>query len=182
MFKFPDVSNCALVVVDIQERLIKAMDENKYRKKMITSVNIANEMELPLVVTEQYPRGLGNTIEEIKEILLPSVEVLEKTSFSCWGATGFVEAVKNTEATVLVVIGMESHVCVLQTVLEAVERGYKVVVPVDCVSSRSELDKTMALEQMKEAGVMLTTLEALAFSWLKGAKHPSFRTISKLIV
>ncbi len=182
MFKFPDLSNCTLIVVDIQERLIKAMDEEKYRKKMITSVNIANTMELPLVVTEQYPRGLGNTIEEIKDILLPNVPVLEKTTFPCWGAPGFVEAVEKTKADVLVVIGMESHVCVLQTVLEAIERGFKVVVPVDCVSSRNELDKTFALAQMKDAGAMLTTLEALAFSWLKGAKHPNFRAISKLIV
>ncbi|MCK5834892.1 MAG: isochorismatase family protein, partial [Lentisphaeria bacterium] len=177
----PESKQCTLIVVDIQERLIKAMDENRYQHKMVTTVKIASALGIPTVVTEQYPRGLGETILEIKEALPAETQTFEKTTFPCWGAEGFKSAVDHIGNKTLIVIGMESHVCVLQTVLEALEEGYEVLIPVDCVCSRNELDKKYALKEMQQAGATLTTIERLAFGWLKGAKHPDFRTISKLI-
>ena len=178
----PEPKQCTLIVIDIQERLIKAMDDNQYRQKMITAVKIANVLNIPTVATEQYPRGLGDTILELKEALPTDTKILEKTTFSCWGAEGFKESIENTNNKTLIVIGMETHVCVLQTVLEAIELGYTVLIPVDCVSSRSEQDKEYALKEMHQAGATLTTIERLAFGWIKGAKHTDFKAISKLIV
>lgn len=179
---FPPSEKCLMVVVDIQERLIKAMNEDKYRQKMTTSVKIMNEMKVPVVVTEQYPKGLGNTIPEIREILNSKSRIIEKTDFSCFGEIEFAKAITARPEKNLIIIGMESHVCVLQTVLDSIKRGYNVIVPIDCVSSRSEQDKEVALNLMQEAGATLTTIESIAFAWLKTAKHPSFKTISKLIV
>ena len=178
----PESEQCTLIVIDIQERLIKAMDENRYRHKMVTAIKIADVLNLPTVVTEQYPRGLGETISEIKTALPTETKTLEKTTFSCWGAEGFKNSVEKTKNKTLVVVGMETHVCVLQTVLEALQLDYEVLIPVDCVSSRNELDQKYALKEMLQAGAVLTTIERLAFGWLKDAKHPNFRAISKLIV
>jgi len=178
----PDPKQCTLIVIDIQERLIKAMDQNRYQPKMVTAVKIANTLGIPTIATEQYPRGLGETISEIKEALPTDSQTFEKTSFPCWGAEGFKNAVDQIANKTLIIIGMESHVCVLQTVLEALKEGYKVLIPVDGVCSRNELDKKYALKEMQQAGATLTTIERLAFGWLKDAKHPDFKTISKLIV
>ncbi len=179
---FPAPEKCMMVVVDIQERLIKAMDEDKYRKKMVAAVKIMNEMKVPIVTTEQYPKGLGHTIPEIKELYTEKNLVFEKTAFPCFGEIEFTKAITSRPEKTLIFIGMESHVCVLQTVLNALERGYNVIVPADCVCSRSEYDKEIALQLMRQSGATVTTIESIAFAWLKDAKHPSFKTISKLIV
>lgn len=178
----PAAEKCMMVVVDVQERLMQAMNDQKYRPKMVTAVKIMNEMNVPVITTEQYPKGLGATIPEIKELFSEKSLIFEKTDFSCFGAVEFAKAVTARPEKNLIIIGMESHVCVLQTVLNAIKRGYNVIIPADCVSSRSEYDKKMALKLMREAGATITTLESIAFSWLKSAKHPSFKTISKLII
>lgn len=179
---FPPSEKCMMILVDVQERLIKAMNEDKYRHKLVTAVKIMNEMRVPIISTEQYPKGLGKTIPEIKETFTEKSKVFAKTSFPCWGEVEFAKAVTARPEKNLIIVGMESHVCVLQTVLEAIERGYNVIIPADCVCSRSEYDKEIALNLMRDAGATITTIESIAFSWLGDAKNPSFKAISKLIV
>lgn len=179
---FPESRNCMLVVVDVQERLCPAMSSfDDALVMMRRALRTADILDVDILVTEQYPRGLGATIPAILEVVPSSVPVLGKTTFSCWGADGFLAALEGRGTRALVLIGMETHVCVQQTALEAVERGYEVVLLADAVCSRRPQDRECALELMRTRGVSVTTFESLVFSWLTDSKHPCFKAVSALV-
>ena len=179
---FPESRNCVLVVVDVQERLCPAMSSfEDALAAMRRALQVAGILGVDTVITEQYPRGLGPTIPAIHEVVPSSVPVLTKTSFSCWGADGFQAALEKRGAKALVLVGMETHVCVQQTALEAIERGYEVVLLADAVCSRRPQDRECALDLMRVQGVGVTTSEALVFSWLGDAKHPCFKAVSAVV-
>lgn len=172
-----------LVVIDVQERLCKAMDQQVLHQLITNSsvlLEAAAEMRVPVAVTEQYVKGLGPTVPELAE-KLGAVPRHEKMTFSCCGCTEFVERVRGSGRRQIVVVGMETHVCVLQTVLELLDAGYQVQVVRDAVMSRSQQNWQTALDEMRQAGAVITCTESVLFQWLRVAGTESFKKLSKLV-
>lgn len=171
-----------LVIVDIQENLVKAMKDSVAEaviqnvKKLI---ELAKIMSIPLVVTEQYPKGLGKTLSQISE--LTGVDVVEKVCFSCVGEEKFIEKLIEIRRKKVILTGMETHVCILQTCIDLIMRDYKVFVPSDAVCSRRKEDWKAGLELMREAGAVLTTTETLIFQILKRAGTKEFKRMLEFV-
>ncbi|MBR5475149.1 MAG: hydrolase [Lachnospiraceae bacterium] len=166
--------------VDYQERLVPAMAHKE--ALMANSVKLAKGLtilEVPHLVSQQYTKGLGQTVAEIREALGDDA-YLEKMSFSCLEEDYIREAVAATGKNTVIVCGIESHVCVQQSVLDLLELGYGVVVVADCVDSRKDYDREIALERMRSAGAIITTCEALLYELTNRAGDDRFRAISKL--
>lgn len=180
-----DPKNTAIVVVDIQERLADAMPSEqlaRVRRAARILVEAARLLGAPVLVTEQYPKGLGPTLVEVNEALVAAGATrFEKTEFSAWDATGFATALTATGARAAVVVGMETHVCVYQTVRDLTTKGIEVHVPVDGVASRAEDHRQTGLELCERAGAIRTTAETVVFDWLKRGSGDAFKQLSKLI-
>jgi nicotinamidase-related amidase len=172
--------NSALLVVDVQERLLAVMpDTPGLIRDVGFLLDVANLLKVPALATEQYPQGLGPTHPELVRRL--QHERPSKVAFSCCGAPGLLSELRQIGRPNVVVAGMETHVCVLQTVLDLLAEGLQVFVPVDGVQSRFRVDHDTAIRRMERAGAVPTTCEATAFEWLGGSDHPQFKTISKLV-
>jgi len=173
--------NTALIVVDIQEKflpVIKNIDlviENTC--KLIKSFQIMN---IPVIVTEQYSKGLGKTAEAIRKEL-KEYNPIEKIEFSCFKNKDFLNKIKKLKVKNLVICGIESHVCVTQTLLGAISKGYNVYLVKDAVSSRKESDYKIALERAKQEGALITSTEMIIFQLLGKAGTEEFKEISKII-
>ena len=182
MFVYPNSENSVCVIIDIQQRLLPAMnDSEKVLNRAQLLVNGMNELNVPVVVTEQYPQGLGNTVAELAELFTESTPVIAKKSFSCFGEAAFENQVSTETRPVMIIAGIESHVCVAQTALDAVNRGFKVFIAADAVNSRKAADVETALQQLRDAGCVIASVEAILFMLLRSAGHPSFKAISKLV-
>jgi len=176
-----DKDNTVLLIIDIQEKLSSVM---KYKEQVINNTQIlihaANELGMPVIITEQYPKGIGPTVDEIKDNITDDVKIFEKTSF-----TAYTEEVKAAiEATgrkKVIITGMETHVCIFQTARELIENGYHVFIAKDAVCSRTKENFLNSLEQMKEFGAVITNIETIVFDLLKKSGTPEFKVLSKLI-
>jgi nicotinamidase-related amidase len=168
----------ALVVIDIQERLLPTIpDGSTVITESCRLVDAARLFNVPVLATEQYPKGLGPTVETLAEKL---DKVTDKLSFSCCGCESFTQQVGDaTEAVVL--CGLETHVCIAQTAIDLMAEGIGVWVAVDAVASRRQLDHEVALRRLESAGAVLTTTEAILFEWCRSADHPAFREMRKLL-
>ncbi len=172
----------ALVVVDIQERLYSAIPGlEPFMPKIKMLLKAAAELKTPVVVTEQYPRGLGNTLPELKELFQPAWPVLEKTDFSCWGVEAFRRELAAKKVKAVVLMGIECHVCVQQTAFDLLSQGFEVILAADTVASRNAYDRETAIELMRASGVKVTTAEAVVFALMRTAKHPAFKAVSALV-
>jgi len=174
-------ANAVLVVVDMQEKLLAKIPT---AASLIHNVGFlldaANLLELPLRATEQYPKGLGATTAEIARRLPANVPA--KTSFSCCGAETFLEDLTLLHRPNVVLAGLETHVCILQTALDLLYAGLHIFLPVDALASRSDLDHTTALRRLEQAGAVLTTAESVAFEWIGDASHAKFKRLSKMVL
>lgn len=174
-------ADSVLAVVDVQDKLLAKMPT---ATALVASVGFvidaANLLNVPVRATEQYPKGLGPTAADIARRLPQPVPA--KTAFSCCGAEGFVPGLKALGRNTVVLVGMETHVCVAQTALDLLAEGFAVFLPVDAVSSRYDLDHATALRRLEAAGVVLTTAEAVAFEWMRDAAHPQFKAVSRLVI
>lgn len=173
-----------LLVVDIQGRLSAAMPSADLKQMIVYGrrlLEAARLLNVPVLATEQYPQGLGSTQPEIGDCFPATARVLGKTGFSCCSAAGFLEALNEAGRKQVVIIGQETHVCVLQTSLELLNRGYQVHVLTDAVCSRRDEHKHYALQRMQQQGVTLSCHESVLFEWLRDAQHEHFKTISALI-
>lgn len=173
--------NTLCIVVDIQERLLPALhnaDSMVERSRVV--IQGLQALDVPLVATEQYPKGLGKTVPAVQLLLDDGAAVFEKTRFSAVIAE--VEAVLNEQKIEnVILLGAEAHVCMLQTVLDLRAKGLAVYVPFDCTTSRNPANKDNALQQMRDAGAVVSNSESVLFQLLGDAKHPAFKTVSKLI-
>ena len=178
--ELPDAA--VLVVIDVQEKLCRAMDE-KILDRLTGNIGVlqetARELGIPVVVTEQYVKGLGETLLEIKERL--AEPALEKMTFSCCGDPAFLDKLKALGRRQVIVVGMETHVCVLQTVIELLDAGYSVHLVRDAVMSRRKDNWFVGLETARAAGAVITSTEAALFQLLKVAGTESFKKLSKLV-
>ena len=173
----------ALLIIDVQTRLAAVMPE---RERVLRNSGILIEaalgLDIPIVQTEQYPRGLGPTEPTLAERLQDKAQRLEKTSFSCCDAAGFdAAACADVTRTQWVLCGMEAHVCVLQTALELRSRGLEVFVVEDAVCSRNADNHANALARLRQAGVVISNTESVLFEWLRDASHPQFKALTALI-
>ncbi len=166
------------VIIDIQEKLHPHIHEHEIIERN-TRILIQG-LEVPIIVTEQYTKGLGNTISGIGEVLV-SPGRIEKIAFSCCDVPEFMEAVSLTRKKHIILAGEETHVCVLQTALDLLEAGYSPIVVADCVSSRKPFSKQIALKRMEQEGVVLTTYESILFELLRYAGNDTFKMISRLV-
>jgi len=175
------IKNTLLLVVDVQERLAGQMHEKEsLTKNILAVIKGAKIFDIPILMTEQAPQKIGKTIPEIT-LLLAGVKVFEKTSFSCGGNKDFVKAIKSLERENVLITGVETHVCVYQTTLDLMRLGFNVHVVVDGVSSRSDFNKGIGLQLMKDAGASLTSVETVLCALLKKAEGEQFKKILKLI-
>jgi nicotinamidase-related amidase len=174
-------SNTLLVVIDVQEKFRPAVFQFD---RVINSIRKLSEgfrlLGIPVVVTEQYPKGLGATVSEVKKSL-GKFSPVEKISFSCFEDEKFRTAVRAHKPGNLVLAGIESHVCVLQTALDALAQGLSVHVAVDGISSIHESDHLIAVERLKQAGVFMASSEMLLFQLLDDAKDPDFKKLSGIV-
>ncbi len=180
---FLDRNNAVLVVIDVQEKLCLAMDETvlaQLVKNCGILLDAAAELALPVLITEQYVRGLGATVVELQEKGAAAPR-FEKMAFSCCGSSEFVEALKATGRSQVIITGMETHVCVLQTVIELLDAGLTVHIVADAVMSRAKKNWHTALQSMTAAGAVPTSTESVLFQFLKVAGSDEFKKLSKLV-
>jgi len=168
------------LIVDVQERLLPAMhDHAAVLDHVCTLISGMQALAVPVLCTEQYPRGLGRTVPVVAGLLGDGV--IEKTAFGCLGEPGFVERLEATGRRTLFLCGIETHVCVLQTALAARERGYRVHVVADAVGSRRAADRELGLLRMREAGCVISQTEMALFELLERAGTPEFKAILPLV-
>lgn len=169
----------ALLVVDVQERLVRLIPGNELLVWNIRRlIDAAGILGVKVLGTEQYPQGLGGTVSPLAERLgtLPS-----KITFSCRGCPDLFTELRDHGIFKILVVGIEAHVCIQQTVLDLLAEGFRVYVAVDGVGARFELDKTVALRRLESSGATLTTTEAAMFEWCEAAGTPEFKQISALV-
>jgi nicotinamidase-related amidase len=180
-----DKNQSNLLIIDIQEKLVSAMPADVVQQVIRNTkilIETAKALAIPLLLTEQYPQGLGVTVPELKAHLPAQAPPLfDKTCFSGCGVQGVQPFIENPNRQHFIITGMESHVCVLQTALELRALGREVFVVADAVCSRRKLNYRTALARLQQAGVIVTNTESIFFEWMRDANHPQFKTLSKLI-
>jgi nicotinamidase-related amidase len=173
-----------VVVVDIQSRLSANMaeqDADLMHKNVCKLLKAAKLLDIPVLLTEQYPKGLGETVPEIMAELPEGSRVFQKTGFSCCSAEGFNQTLAQSARRQVILVGQEAHVCVLQTALELVYRAYQVYVVEDACCSRHSGHKSVALGRIQQQGATIISYESVLFEWLRDAKHSNFKAISALL-
>lgn len=181
MFVPMEAKNSALLMVDIQEHLMplisgrEAVLRNVVR--LLTAVRVLN---LPLLVTEQYPKGIGPTLLQLSSLIPPGTPCIEKTSFSCCGHDGFDEALDALDRPVTVLFGIETHICILSTVMDLIGRGRSVVLVADACGSRDAANHALALDAARGCGVLVVPTETVIYQMLGNSKAPGFKALLPL--
>lgn len=174
-------TDTVLVIVDIQERLAAVMSEKqRVIQNCLHLIEIARLQEIPVILNEQYPKGLGPTVTEIRDVLVP-YDPVEKTTFSCCMSSDFSDKLAALARNRVILCGMETHVCVLQTCVELLDAGYHVHVVNDAVCSRTPDTYKTGIEFMRDAGAVITCTETVLFQLLERAGTEEFKAISKRI-
>ena len=174
--------NTALVVVDMQEAFrFPINDFAQIASRISTIVRGFQILEMPVIVTEQYPKGLGKTAEEILFSLPPEFEIVEKSAFSSCGSNAFMEKLRGTGAKQVVLCGLETHICVNQTAHDLLAEDFEVHVLEDCVGSRFSRDKEIALKKMQMNGVVPSCVEMVLFEAMRDSKNERFKEIQNLV-
>jgi nicotinamidase-related amidase len=172
-------ADTALVVIDVQEKLMaKIPGADLLTRNIGMLVDAARLLGLPVLATEQYPKGLGPTVAALAARL---PDRPEKLDFSCCAIPAVVDTLRRQARPKVLLSGIEAHVCVLQTALDLQAQDFRVYVAADAIASRFSIDRQYALRRLERAGAILTTAETAVFEWVGGARHPQFKAISKLI-
>lgn len=173
--------NSLLLIIDIQERLVAALDKDIVVSKAVKVASAAKALGIPTIVTEQYPKGLGNTVPQLKEVLPENTEFVEKTSFNALLEEGMEDIIKSYGKKQIVLFGIETHICVHQTAAALIEAGYEVYIIKDACASRSKYEFKQGIDIMQQNGAKISCVEIALFEWLKGAKNPKFKEVQALI-
>lgn len=180
--------DAVLIVIDPQERLAAAMEDRQaVRRAIVRLVKVAGIVAMPVIATRQYPKGLGELEAEIEQALAEAavegsrVDRCDKLAFDCFAESCFAETVGSTGRRQLVICGMETHICVAQTALDALRQGYDVHVVADAACSRREVDHVAALERLRNAGAVVTTHESVMYELIPLAGTDEFRRLLALV-
>ncbi|MFQ5665873.1 MAG: isochorismatase family protein [Candidatus Binatia bacterium] len=177
-----DRSGTVLVVIDVQEAYRGLTVEHERMVRGVRRlIDAARILGLPILATEQYPKGLGHVIPEVAGGFPADFEVIEKLSLSCCGAPQFTERLGQLGCTQVLACGIEAHACVNQTVHDLLDRGYQVHVPYDAISSRFEYDYRTAWDKMLRSGAVPSTVEMACLEWVRTAEAPDFKAVQKLL-
>ena len=180
-----DPQTLGLLVVDVQEKLFPLIhDREEVQRRVVQAIQVAGHLELPIFVTEQYVKGLGASLPEVRDALerFGAYDPFEKLAFSCLGEPDFVARVAESPVETLVLCGIESHVCVLQTALDALDRGLDVYYLAEATGSRDPRHKREAIERVRDAGAVIGSVEMLAFEAMRTSKHPRFKDVQRVIL
>ncbi len=183
-FTLPTIETTVFLLIDMQDRLLAAMDPLVTEKILIRQkimLNVASELNVPVIITEQYPKGLGKTVAGLSVFFKEGWPVFDKTSFSCFGDVNFRSEIERKPVKSLVLMGVETHVCIQQTATDALARGFQVFVVSDAVNSKRQDDAATSIDFMRGIDVRVTSSESLIFALLKDAAHPSFKKIVNLL-
>ena len=176
-----DRKECLLLIIDVQERLVKALDKDVVVSKAATLVQAAKILEIPTILTQQYSKGLGETVEAVKKCVAPNSVIFEKSAFSAVKEKGFMETLTSFNKKQIVICGIETHVCVHQTASDLIAEGYEVFVVKDACASRGKYEFKQGIERMQENGAKISCVEIVLFEWLRSAKNPFFKEVQALI-
>jgi nicotinamidase-related amidase len=177
-----EAADTLLVVVDMQQKLLPAISEgDSILRNTVKLVEGAKAIGIRTIVTEQYPKGLGATVSEVSEKLAENTPVIEKISFSVFGSSEFATEAAKQKFSNVIFCGIESDICVLQSILAARAAGYRVFVAIDAVGSRRNRDRDAAIATARQAGAIAVSSDSIMFMFLKSAAHGAFKTISKLV-
>ena len=174
-----EVDQCALIVVDIQNKLLPPIwEKERLVRNVQLLIRLAGILKIPSIVTTQYAKGLGETVPDIAD-LLPDTPSIDKLMFSCFGSDAFCSTLKRLpgQRTTILLCGMEAHICVMQTALGAVREGYLVHVASDAVSSRTELNWRIGLDRMGAGGAILSSAEMMLYELLRSSGAPAFKEL-----
>ncbi len=176
-----DIDDAVVAMIDVQENHYPTVSRGEETlDRMVRFLRAARVLEVPVVWTEHYPRAFGPTLPPVAAAL-EGGQPIAKTSFGCFGEPGFAEAVARVGRSTLVLVGTETHICIQQTGLMALERGMAVVAVADCLTSRGSLDHDVALGRLRSAGATVTTWEALVYEWMRAAGHPRFKQVLPIV-
>jgi nicotinamidase-related amidase len=177
-----DSQHAALVIIDMQDAFrSKISDFAETAARIALFAHAAQLLHVPTIVTEQYPRGLGHTADEILAVLPPALEAVEKTAFSSCGAQVFINELERTRARQVIVCGIEAHICVNQTTHDLLARGLSVHLLTDCITARAHANKQVALTKMQMSGAVPSSTEMALFELVRDARHEQFKAIQNLI-
>ncbi|CAM2973675.1 hydrolase [Legionella worsleiensis] len=167
-----------LALIDVQQKLLPLIANHEpLVQRCEWLLRLAKKLDVPIIVSEQYPKGLGNTVELLNTHINKG-NIIEKVHFSCMQQPDYIQRLSSLNKKQVVLIGIEAHVCVFQTAMEMNDAGYEVYAVVDAVGSRNDLDKSYALKRMKQAGIHLVTSEMVFFEWIRVAGTPEFKALS----
>ena len=170
-----------LLIVDIQEAFVKPISNiDSVIERTAILIQAAKLLELPIIVSEQYPKGLGRTVPVLQQ-LLGDIQYYDKTTFSCCHDDKINTAIRDTARRQIIIAGVETHVCIEQTVMDLLSMNIRPYIIADAVSSRHSTDTETALNNMQNHGAIVTTTEAAIFAMIRSSKHPAFKEISKLV-
>jgi nicotinamidase-related amidase len=177
-----DRDKTALVVVDFQEAFREAIPDYKGVSKNISiAIRGFEVLSLPIIITEQYPKGLGKTAKEILDILSSNTKIIEKTAFSSCGEVGFLQELKDADIKQVLLCGLETHICINQTAHDLLNTGYDVHILADAVDSRRKENKQIGINKMASSGAVISSIEMALFELMGDAKHKYFKEIQALV-
>ncbi len=177
-----DPKKAGLLIVDVQEKLFPLIEHPcEVLEKLLKLIQGCRLLKLPIVISEQYPKGLGSTIEAVRELAGPDAVTYTKTAFSCLNDPYIKQEMDKNPCTQWIVAGIEAHVCVLQTARSLLQSGKQVVIANDAISSRSIYDFSTAISELRDMGARISSTETILFDLLEDSKHPDFKAFSALI-
>jgi nicotinamidase-related amidase len=177
-----DLAGTTLVIIDMQEAFRSTiLDFAETAARIATVARASQLLGVPVIVTEQYPRGLGHTADEIKAVLPDTLDVIEKTAFSSCGASDFTTRLQDNGARQVMVCGIEAHICVNQTTHDLLAKGFQVHMLTDCISARTVQNKQIGLAKMQQSGAIPSSTEMAIFELMRDAWHEQFKGIQQLI-
>lgn len=176
-----NTTNSMVLMIDVQEKLVKATNAETEADNARKMTEAANILGLPVLVSEQYPKGLGSTVLNISEKFSENTKIIEKSTFSLLKEENALETIKSYGKKQIILFGIETHICVLQTAIELVKNGFEVYLIKNASKSRQEFEHLAGIDVMKENGVKIITLEIALFELLQTSKHPSFKQVQALI-
>lgn len=171
-----------LLIIDIQGKLADLVHESdrliKETRKLIEGAHL---LDVPIYWVEQYPEGLGRTKKVLRDYLVERATYFSKRTFSAWKHDSFKNTLQNASQQKIVVVGIESHVCVYQTVKDLLQQGFDVEIVVDAISSRTVENKRIGIEKMRSLGAQITSVEMILFEWMETSEHKRFKEVSAII-
>ena len=177
-----DAAQTAFVIIDVQEAFRTSIsDFAETAARVALMAHAVQLLNVPVVVTEQYPKGLGRTAGEIRAVLPAALEPIEKTAFSSCGAQGFVNELQRVGARQILICGLEAHVCVNQTTHDLLARGYQVHLLTECITARAAHNRQAGLAKMQQSGALPSSIEMALFELMRDAAHEQFKAVQKLI-